>query len=82
MIANKHGLHARAVTQFVQLANRFESKIEVSNGALAVDGKSIMSMLRLGATRGTMLTIKAAGSDAEGALRSLSELVAARFGEE
>lgn len=82
MVANKHGLHARAVTQFVQLANKYESKIEVSNGSLAVDGKSIMSMLRLGATRGTMLKLKTDGRDADQALTALTGLVNAKFGEE
>ena len=82
MIANKHGLHARPVTQFVQLANQFDVKIEVGNGELTVDGKSVMSMLRLGAGRGTILKIRASGHDAAIAVRKLMELVESRFGEE
>lgn len=81
MVTNKHGLHARPVTQFVMLANQYQSKIEVSCGNLAVDGKSVMSMLRLGAGKGTMLKIIADGQDAEAALKKLSELVQAQFGE-
>ena len=82
MVTNKHGLHARPVTQFVQLANQYESKIEVSNGELLVDGKSVMSMLRLGAGPGTVLRILARGRDAAQAVKKLNELVASKFGEE
>ncbi len=70
------------MTQFVQLANQFQSKIEVSNGELSVDGKSVMSMLRLAASRGTMLDLKADGVDATEALKKLSGLVESKFGEE
>ena len=31
-IVNKYGLHARPAMQFVELANKYASKIEVSNG--------------------------------------------------
>lgn len=78
---NKYGLHARPAMQFVELANRYGSKIEVSNGALAVDAKSIMSVMRLAATQGTVLRISADGEDAEQALDALSGLVADGFGE-
>ncbi len=81
-VTNKHGLHARPVTQFVQLANQYESRIVVSNGELRVDGKSVMSMLRLAAGPGTRLRIKADGRDASQAVRTLTELVASKFGEE
>jgi len=48
-VVNEHGLHARPATQFTQLANRFEAEIEVFKGDMAVDGKSVVSMLTLGA---------------------------------
>lgn len=82
MVTNKHGLHARPVTQFVQLANQFDAKVEVSHGELTVDGKSVMSMLRLGAGRGTMLRIRANGRDAAQVVKRLTELIASGFGEE
>ncbi|RPI61682.1 MAG: HPr family phosphocarrier protein, partial [Planctomycetaceae bacterium] len=58
-IVNKYGLHARPAMQFVELANRYGSKIEVSNGTLTVDAKSIMSVMRLAATKGTTLRLTA-----------------------
>ncbi len=81
-VANKHGLHARPVTQFVQLANQYQSKVEVFNGELGVDGKSIMSMMRLAAGKGTILRIMAEGQDAAEAVQQLTELVTGKFGEE
>ena len=80
-IVNKYGLHARPAMQFVEIANKYGSKIEVSNGVLNVDAKSIMSMMRLAATKGTVLTIMADGEDAEDAAVSLKELVEQGFGE-
>ena len=80
-IVNKYGLHARPAMQFVELANRYTSKIEVSNGSLTVDAKSIMSIMRLAATAGTVLRLVADGNDAEEAITSLIELVRGGFGE-
>jgi len=81
-IVNKYGLHARPTTQFVEIANRYACKIEVSNGSLIVDAKSIMSVMRLAATKGTVLRIVADGDDAEPAVESLVQLVKEGFGEE
>jgi phosphocarrier protein len=80
-IVNKYGLHARPAMQFVELANKFNCKIEVSNGTLTVDAKSIMSVMRLAATRGTMLKLRADGRDAKEAVEALAGLVATGFGE-
>ncbi len=66
--------------QLVELANQFASSVEVSNGALSVDAKSIMSVMRLAATRGTQLTIVADGDDASDACDALVALIADGFG--
>ncbi len=81
-IVNKYGLHARPAMQFVELANKYNSKIEVSNGTLAVDAKSIMSVMRLAATKGTVLKLTANGEDAEESVEALAALVEEGFGEE
>lgn len=67
--------------QFVELANKHTSKVQVSNGVLAVDAKSIMSVMRLAATKGTTLKIVADGSDAEQVAAALVKLVEDGFGE-
>ncbi|MBS3820525.1 MAG: HPr family phosphocarrier protein [Planctomycetes bacterium] len=80
-IVNKFGLHARPAMQFVNEANRFASRIEVSKGELTVDAKSIMSVMRLAATKGTILTITADGDDASDAVDALAQLIQDGFGE-
>ena len=81
-IVNKHGLHARPAMQFVDMANKFDSTITVSNGETEMDAKSIMSVMQLAATQGTILRVKAQGGDAKEALAALAELVNTGFGEE
>ncbi|MDY7010305.1 MAG: HPr family phosphocarrier protein [Planctomycetota bacterium] len=81
-LINKHGLHARPATQFVQLANKYEAKVEVFKNDLVVDGKSVTSMLTLGAEKGATLRIRTEGQDADKAIDKLVELIKGKFGEE
>jgi len=74
-IKNADGLHMRPAMQFVDVANRFNCDITVSNSENNVDAKSIMQMSMLAATCGTRLSIKAEGPDAEEAISTLRELV-------
>lgn len=80
-IVNKYGLHARPAMRFVELANKYACGIEVSKASLTVDAKSIMSVMRLAATKGTVLKVTADGDDAEAAVNALSELIDSGFGE-
>ena len=81
-IQNVRGLHARATANFVKVADTFHSEIYVTNkDGLRVSGKSIMGLLMLGAPLGSTLTVEAIGTDADKALKSLTELVDGKFGE-
>lgn len=69
-------LHARPAANFVKTAMRFRSRVTVAvNGKLA-DAKSILAVLALGATGGTVLWLNADGEDAPAALDALSACVA------
>ena len=81
-VVNQLGLHARASARFVHLATRFESRIRVGRGSKVMDGKSIMGILLLAASRGTTLTVTAEGPDEARAVDALVELVESGFGEE
>jgi phosphocarrier protein HPr len=82
IVKNMEGLHARPADQFVRLAMQFDSEITVcKHGVDVVDGKSILSILTLCATRGTELVIRAQGDDAEDAICQLSKLVELGFDE-
>ncbi len=81
-IKNKLGLHARAAALLVKTANRFVSNVSLEKDGLEVNGKSIMGILMLAATKGTRITLKAEGKDAEQAIETLGKLIENRFGEE
>lgn len=83
-IANRLGLHARPAMTFVDAASACESRITVRrvDGDQAVDGKSIMQLLMLAATKGTELEIIAEGADAHDAVKRLEALVRSKFDEE
>jgi phosphocarrier protein HPr len=78
-IQNELGLHARPSASFVKTANEFKSNIFVECGNMRVDGKSILGLLMLGASRGTKLTITADGPDANAAIQGLVELIDNKF---
>lgn len=81
-IVNRLGLHARPAMTFVDLASSFKSEITVKRGDQEVDGKSIMHMMMLAATKGTTLDVIASGPDAEQACAALKKLVDSGFDEE
>ena len=51
-IRNRLGLHARAAALLVKTANRFEAKVMIEKDGVEVNGKSIMGILMLAASRG------------------------------
>ncbi len=81
-IKNRLGLHARAASKFVHLASQFDSDIVVGKDDREVNGKSIMGILILAAACGTKVNVRAKGSDADKAVRSLGELIERGFDEE
>ncbi|MBI4511995.1 MAG: HPr family phosphocarrier protein [Deltaproteobacteria bacterium] len=81
-IVNELGLHARAATKFVQTANRYRCEVEVEKDGQAVNGKSIMGVLMLVASKGTSIRVRGIGEDAASCVTALGELVRNRFGEE
>jgi len=81
-IQNKLGLHARAAARFSSTSGAFASEIYLIREGIEVNGKSIMGVMMLAAAKGTILTIRAEGIDAEQALDTLETLVNNRFGEE
>ena len=82
-IINKLGLHARAAAKFVSVANSFPCHIRVGRDSRNLcNGKNIMSVMMLAASKGTEMQIDADGEQAEQALAALQALIADRFTEE
>jgi len=68
-------LHARPAANFVKTAMRFRSRLTLEVDGKVADAKSILAVLALGATGGTVLRISAEGEDAPAALDALSACV-------
>jgi phosphotransferase system HPr (HPr) family protein len=74
VVSNPLGLHLRPADMLARAAARFQCMIEIEKDGQAIDGKSIMSILTLGAQQGTQLQLRAIGEDAPQAIEALSEL--------
>ncbi|WP_415901777.1 HPr family phosphocarrier protein [Neptuniibacter sp. QD29_5] len=81
-IINKLGLHARAAAKLIGVTSRFSADITLIKDGREVDGKSIMSVMMLAASQGTILSVKTNGSDEESALIAIEELINNRFDED
>ncbi|MCA9274281.1 MAG: HPr family phosphocarrier protein [Phycisphaerales bacterium] len=81
-IVNRLGLHARPAMSFVDAAQAFKCSVKVQKGDFEVDGKSIMEVMMLAATKGTKLDVICEGDDADHCAKALSKLVAEGFGED
>jgi phosphocarrier protein len=74
-ILNETGLHARPASIFVNTAAKFKSNLTIAKGEKQANAKSILSVLGLGISKGTEVTISADGPDEELALCTLAELI-------
>lgn len=81
-IINKLGLHARAAAKLVRLASSFDSEIQVKREKREANGKSIMGVMLLAASKGTQIELIVSGSDEETAISELAGLINNRFGED
>ena len=80
-IVNELGLHARAATKLVQLASKYPCDVTLTKDGHEVNGKSIMGVLMLVASKGSMVTIKAKGDKDAEAVAAIAQLIADKFGE-
>ena len=78
-LVNKYGMHVRPAGLFVKMASRYDAEIEVEKDGNVASGKSIMALMTLEATCGTVLKVTASGPQAKEALDNLEDLVARKF---
>lgn len=84
VIRNEHGLHARPGTALVNVIKQFNSEITVTNldgSGKPANGRSLMKVVALGVKKGHHLRFTANGEDAELALKTIGESIAAGLGE-
>jgi len=80
-IINRLGLHARASAKLTQTATQFQSEVWLSRNGRRINGKSIMGVMMLAASRGTQIKIETIGDDEEAAMNALVALIEDKFGE-
>lgn len=80
-IVNPSGLHARPSHAIVKLALVHRSELTVRCGERAVNGRSILDLMTLGAPCDAILSLHARGEDAEELISALTRLIESGFGE-
>lgn len=81
-IINKLGLHARAAAKLATTAGAFSCSIRTGLNGKLVDAKSVMSLMLLAASQGTVLNFQFDGSDEVSAHAAVQSLIAECFREE
>ena len=74
------GLHARPAARFVQIANRFGSRILIRHAEREADAKSLIALLGLTIRPSSEIVITADGPDAEAAIAALAAELAPYLG--
>ncbi|MBP5790851.1 MAG: HPr family phosphocarrier protein [Kiritimatiellae bacterium] len=78
-LLNKYGMHVRPAGLFAKTASRFDAEVEVEKAGNVVSGKSIMALMTLEATCGSILKVTASGAQAEEVLQELEALIGRKF---
>ncbi|MBQ6140626.1 MAG: HPr family phosphocarrier protein [Kiritimatiellae bacterium] len=78
-LLNRYGMHVRPAGLFAKIASRYDANVEVEKDGNTVSGKSIMALMTLEATCGSVLKVTAEGPQAEEVLDELAALVARKF---
>ena len=69
-------LHARPAGSLARTAARFHSTIELAYQDKTANPTGILAVMGLGATAGTILTVRAHGTDAHHAVAEIAQLLA------
>lgn len=81
-ISNKLGLHARAAAKLVATANKYGSSIKLDFAGKVADAKSIMSIMMLAASKGSVVNLIVDGEDEQAAMNDVTSLIDGFFGED
>ena len=65
------GMHARPAGKLAEAARAYQCEITVCAGGKRASARSPIALMNLGAGKGTVLSVRAEGKDAEAAIRAL-----------
>jgi len=82
VIHNPTGLHARPAKVLVKLAKQFQADIKIKHGEKTANAKSMVSVLTLGASKGSNVTVMVDGDDEETALAEIEAAIRSGLGDE
>ena len=80
-LPNPSGLHARPAAVLAAEAKKFKSDVRLVRGSDEANAKSVVAIMGMATRQNDSVTIRAAGPDANEAIRALSALLAAGCGE-
>lgn len=75
IVTNASGLHARPAARFVEAARQFEAALSIEKDGRRGNGKSLVSVLKLGITKDSKIVVEADGPDEDRALAELTQLL-------
>ncbi|MDD2922773.1 MAG: phosphoenolpyruvate--protein phosphotransferase [Anaerolineales bacterium] len=82
VIINPTGLHARPATELVTIAKKYQAQVRIRNGEVIVDAKSLVNILKLGASKGVNVRVSASGADEDAALAEIKLGIESGLGEQ
>ncbi len=80
-VTNPLGVHARPSAMIVQTASKFRAEVSLIKDGNLVNAKSMLGVMTLAAEMGSVVTIRADGSDEGKAVDALVRVFEMRFGE-
>ena len=69
------GLHNKQATYFIQKANEFRANVWVEVDERRINAKSLLGVLSMAITSGTVVTLIADGPDEETAVKTLAKML-------
>ncbi len=80
-ILNRLGLHLRAAAKLVKASSKYKCRILIKDQYREADCKSLLNLMALAASYGSVVTLVFEGEDVRNAQEEILELFRSRFGE-
>ena len=78
-VENENGLHLVPCSRIAKTAMEFGGSVILTNGDRTADAKTIIELMALNATQGTVLQIEARGDGCEAIVAAIQELFESQF---
>ena len=78
-ITDPVGLHARPAARLAKLAGQYDCAVTLSANGKTASAKDLVEIMKLGAAKGTVLSVSAEGPDAQAALQAVKQYLVQRL---